>query len=214
MSSIVYVLTNEAMPDLVKIGITDNLTQRLQDLSRATGVPWPFECHYAAEVSDARKIEQMLHQLFSEYRVNPKREFFRISPEKAVIALRIGNFKEVFIKEPQLLDEEEQKALDQEKARRGKIDLEGIGVPIGATLKFSRGEAPEEATVTTGNQIIWRGNVCSLSSAAKQILQSIGYQARAYSGSAYWLYEDELLQDRRHRLEEENAEKNSTSPTA
>jgi hypothetical protein len=53
MPNIVYVLTNEAMPGLVKIGrTTDGVEARISQLSVATGVPLPFECYYAAEVPD------------------------------------------------------------------------------------------------------------------------------------------------------------------
>lgn len=78
MSEIVYVFTNEAMPGLVKIGRTSNaVDDRLTDLSASTSVPLPFECYFAAEVRQAAALERKLHELFSEYRVNPKREFFK-----------------------------------------------------------------------------------------------------------------------------------------
>ena len=52
MVGTVYVLTNPAMPDLVKIGKTTRDVQlRLADLY-TTGVPYPFECEYAAKVTD------------------------------------------------------------------------------------------------------------------------------------------------------------------
>jgi hypothetical protein len=44
MPDVVYVLTNEAMPGLVKIGLTtDSLESRILQLSSATGVPLPFK---------------------------------------------------------------------------------------------------------------------------------------------------------------------------
>jgi len=46
MSEIVYVFTNEAMPELVKIGRTTNsVVERLTDLSRSTAIPLAFECY-------------------------------------------------------------------------------------------------------------------------------------------------------------------------
>ena len=68
------------------------------NLSTATGVPLPFDCHFAAEIPDEvnlEKLEKTLHQLFAERRINPKREFFKVEPEKIVLALSIGGFKEV-----------------------------------------------------------------------------------------------------------------------
>jgi len=44
---LVYVLTNPAMPRLVKIGqTTDKITSRMNELN-TTGVPLPFECLFA-----------------------------------------------------------------------------------------------------------------------------------------------------------------------
>ena len=97
MPRIIYVLTNEAMPGLVKIGLTsDSVESRIANLSASTGVPLPFECHFAAEIPEGvnlEKIEKTLHQLFAEHRINPRREFFKVEPEKVVLALSIGSFK-------------------------------------------------------------------------------------------------------------------------
>lgn len=51
MNEIIYVLTNEAMPGYVKIGkTTNNLEQRVRDLSASTSVPLPFTVFYACKV--------------------------------------------------------------------------------------------------------------------------------------------------------------------
>lgn len=43
MPEIIYVLTNEAMPGLVKVGLTnDSVEARLSQLSTASGVPLSF----------------------------------------------------------------------------------------------------------------------------------------------------------------------------
>ena len=85
MEGAVYVLTNPAMPNMIKIGKrTRNLELRLADLY-STGVPLPFECEYAAKVKDVDKTEKAFHTAFSPNRVNPKREFFNIDPEQAIV---------------------------------------------------------------------------------------------------------------------------------
>ena len=71
---IVYVLTNPAMPKLVKIGKTGRgVETRLNDLY-TTGVPLPFECAYAARVEDMDKVEKAFHNAFGPYRVNPRQK--------------------------------------------------------------------------------------------------------------------------------------------
>ena len=79
---IVYVLSNEAMPGLIKIGLTkrDELEARLNELY-STGVPLPFTCEYACRVKDCKAVENALHTAFTKDRINPAREFFRTSVE-------------------------------------------------------------------------------------------------------------------------------------
>ena len=77
---IVYVLTNPAMPGIVKIGkTTRGVSARLNELY-STGVPLPFRCAYAARVEDESKVERAFHQAFGPDRINPRREFFDIEP--------------------------------------------------------------------------------------------------------------------------------------
>ena len=77
---IVYILSNEAMPGLIKIGLTkrDGLEARLNELY-STGVPLPFTCEYACRVKDCKAVENALHTAFTKDRINPAREFFRTS---------------------------------------------------------------------------------------------------------------------------------------
>ena len=83
MTNIVYVLTNPSISDVVKIGMTSNLENRLRSLYNSS-VPVPFECYFACEVDSMEFVEKQLHDGFDDFRVNPKREFFRIDPERIV----------------------------------------------------------------------------------------------------------------------------------
>ena len=202
MPNIVYVLTNEAMPGFAKIGLTeDSVEARITNLSTATGVPLPFECYYAAEVDDMKRVEKLLHQLFAEHRVNPKREFFRIDPEKVVLALSIGKFKEVVLGEV-AVDAEEQAALEKVKSRRPRLSLAAIGIQTQAVLTFSRDEA-RTAIVVDGNRVSLDGEEMSLSAAALKVLKEMDYKTPTASGSEYWMFDGELLDERRRRLEAE-----------
>ena len=92
MPNIVYVLTNPAMPGLVKIGMTDreDVKRRMSDLY-STGVPLPFECVAARQIDDreALEIEKALHTAFGPNRINASREFFQIDPEQVQVLLRV-----------------------------------------------------------------------------------------------------------------------------
>lgn len=79
----VYVLTNEAMPGLVKIGkTTRDVEQRVSELWQ-TGVPSPFVVAHSVLSPDCSDMERAAHDNFSNFRVNQGREFFRVEPSIA-----------------------------------------------------------------------------------------------------------------------------------
>lgn len=79
----VYVLINESMPNLVKIGMTTrSVNQRMAELYQ-TGVPTPFELYAEYDCPDCRQIESEVHHILDECRVSGSREFFVCPPEKA-----------------------------------------------------------------------------------------------------------------------------------
>ncbi len=122
---IVYVLTNPAMPKMVKIGRTGReIDERLNQLY-STGVPLPFECAYAAKVADMDKVEKAFHNAFGPYRVNPKREFFSIDPEQAIGLLELMKLEDMT---PAMQQEAEQvdveaKAAAEKFSAGGRIDV-------------------------------------------------------------------------------------------
>ncbi|MGL4389234.1 MAG: GIY-YIG nuclease family protein [Brevinema sp.] len=81
---IIYILTNPAMPGFIKIGMTqrEDIKQRMKELY-STGVPFPFDLHYAMKIDDVKITESLLHQIFSVHRENMEREFFKMDPERA-----------------------------------------------------------------------------------------------------------------------------------
>jgi T5orf172 domain len=80
----VYVLTNPAMPGLVKIGLTTrNPSARAAELTAATGVPAPFVIAWCRAVSDCAFVESAVHRLLDDRRASGKREFFRCDVKTA-----------------------------------------------------------------------------------------------------------------------------------
>lgn len=83
----VYILTNRAMPGLVKIGYTrKNPIARAADLY-TTGVPLPFKVYAKLRVKSPKRVETKLHRRFEKNRLNPNREFFQVQPRVAHAAL-------------------------------------------------------------------------------------------------------------------------------
>jgi hypothetical protein len=186
---IVYVLTNPAMPDLIKIGVTarSEVNRRIAELSRPTGVPLPFECHYAGEVGNHNEnVEHLIQRLFAKSRVAKRKEFFRIAPEEAVYALRLARAKDVTPQFQKKHDAEGAKAIEAlERGRRRNTVFSEVGIAPGTQLTLSRGKNVK-CTVVEGNKVKFKGRVMSSSAAAVKALQDIGYTATSVSGPNYW----------------------------
>ena len=201
MPEIVYLLTNPTMPDLVKIGRTTDLESRLRSLSTHTGVPVPFECFYACEVADSVKVERALHDAFGDHRINPKREFFRLNPDRAVAILELVALKDAAPCTEIAEDQVELDALHREQSRREQFRFSMVDVPVGATLTFSKDDTIT-AKVIDDKRIEFEGTVTSTSAAATKLLHRRGWTLRAAQGPLYWMFEGETLAERRMRMED------------
>jgi len=197
---IVYVLTNDAMPGLIKIGITEtDIEQRMRSLD-TTGIPLPFRCHYAIEVSEYEKIERGLHDAFSDHRVRDNREFFKLSPERAVAILKLFDGRE--IKSANTMVDADGKVVEEPRfeRRRGKFNFWAVKIPMGAELAFTR-DKTKKCTVVGEKHVEYQGEHFSLTALAKKLL---GYAATtAIQGPLYFTYKDEILTDLRERIESE-----------
>lgn len=199
--SFVYVLTNEALPGLIKIGMTTSpIETRMLQLD-TTGVPLPFECYYAARVDDQKRVEKALHEAFGDHRVRKSREFFRLDPYKAKVILELVAKEEVTPKSDVVTDADDREALAQARKKRPKFTFSMAEVPIGATIVFAKGDG-YTATVIDDTRIDFRGETTSLSGSATLIMQELGYSRVAIQGPAFWLYNGETLIDRRREREE------------
>ena len=84
----IYILVNPEFGDLLKIGKTTREPQeRAVELSRSSGVPTDFMVAHYLHVSDCDEVESLVHEKLKQYRLNPDREFFRLSLRDAVQTL-------------------------------------------------------------------------------------------------------------------------------
>lgn len=74
----VYVMRAPMHPkNVFKIGLTQKTTEeRANELSSATGVPGKIYVMHEWAVGDCVSVEQEVHRRLSEYRIDPRREFF------------------------------------------------------------------------------------------------------------------------------------------
>lgn len=191
----VYVLTNEAMPGLVKIGFTrGDLVRRIKELDR-TGVPYAFECFCAFEVSDCARAEQLLHDVFGDHRIRSNREFFRVAPERVLSALMLTGGRDVTPSETDVIpDAEELEEIRETKKRADNNTFTAIRIAPGSTLTFSK-DPSITCKVHGDKKVDLDGEILSVSKAAHRVLTRLGYNWSTVNGWAYWCYRGKTLSE-------------------
>tara|TARA_Y100001978_G_scaffold27533_1_gene23500 strand:- start:306 stop:920 length:615 start_codon:yes stop_codon:yes gene_type:complete len=189
----VYVLTNPAMPGMVKIGKTiRDVSLRLADLY-STGVPLPFECAYAALVKDVDKTEKAFHAAFEPDRVNPKREFFNINPGQAIAVLELMAIEDVTPKiqnDAKNIDLEALPSIEKfKRLRRPNQDFFEMGLKAGDILKFGRNN--ETCKVLNARQVSYKGETWHLSNLTKKLVDNTS----PLDGYASWYINGRNLQE-------------------
>ena len=90
----IYILENDTMPGLVKIGFTKNKpSERVKQINAATGVALDFDVKYQYPCFNAHDLEKEIHIYLESqgFRVNKKKEFFNITVDQAISVIeRIG----------------------------------------------------------------------------------------------------------------------------
>ena len=195
---IVYVLTNPAMPGLVKIGMTnkESVDARLKELFN-TSVPVPFECEYACKVTETAKVEKALHIAFHPYRIHTQREFFEINPEQAIAILQLLDKSKDITNE--IVEEINNDLTEVDKAagkkmkiaRRPPLNYIEMGIPLGSKLEFSRAGEAYMVEICDAKKVSYGGEEKSLTAITKQLL---GIE-HALQPTSYWTYNGKNLMD-------------------
>jgi len=195
---IVYVLSNSAMPGLVKIGMTtrENIDIRMKELY-STGVPVPFKCEYACEVkaADCLKIEKALHKAFQPYRVNNNREFFSIEHEQATAILEVFDRKDITNEVTAEIDNDltpDDKIASEKikSSRRPSMNYKEMGIPINSVLTYIK-DPTIQVIVSGDKKIMYNGEELSLTAMTKKILNI----TRPIQPTPHWEYKGRNLRD-------------------
>lgn len=193
---IVYVLSNEAMPGLVKIGLTGrkDLEARLGELYN-TSVPVPFTCEYACKVKDCASVESALHQAFSTDRINPSREFFKTSVERIIPILKLLQIEEITTSVSEDMNktvpQSDIQAANTLKKKRPPLNFEEMGIHIGSELVMSYNDIEYKAVVSSPRTVTYNGTEYHLSPLTKEIIHS----EWNVQPTPYWFYNGRLLSD-------------------
>ena len=191
---IVYILTNPAIPNMIKIGMTNNEDVKVRMAQLYTsGVPLPFECVYAARVANYESVEKALHIAFGPDRVNPKREFFEIEAMQAIAIIKLMELEDVTPKvanEKEEVDEVDREAGEAyARKKRPRFSFSEMNIPINSELvNITNGEI---AVVKTDRTVVFRDEETSLTNATRIILGNSYHVAP----SPYWTFNGKKLKE-------------------
>jgi hypothetical protein len=197
----VYIFTNPSMPDYIKIGYTNNLKRRLNDLD-TTGVAMPFEPYFTVKTEKYEVLEKVIHReldKLTDSRVRKNREFFKIRPEIA---------RDLLLNISELLDDKEIDNFGNETANDAR-NTDGsikpmsspttfamLGIPIGSELEPITTKYPK---VTTINDI----NLVQLENGERKTISRAVVDITGTSRNGFMCYKfnNEILSDIRKRLD-------------
>jgi hypothetical protein len=206
--SIVYILTNEAMPGYIKIGRTDtSVEQRMRELDK-TSVPLPFQCYYAARVENYQKVEKTLHTAFGDHRIRANREFFRLDPFRAKVIIELLAIEDVTPREDVFEDQESAAAVEKATRTSGHYNFKKYGIPVGAILEYSS-DSEITAEVHGEKTMLFQGEIVSPSRAAMMANRLRGGTSTALPGPLMWVYKGETLSAIRRAMEHEDEDLDS-----
>ena len=180
MKNYLYIITNISMPDICKVGITGGVEKRLKDLNK-TSTPTRFQIYEKFELKNAEILEQKILQHFAKQRINRKREFLQVHPE------RVCDF---------ILDN---KNIKTEKEQEIKSKFAKLGIKKGEKMKFKEGDEIYQniiAEVGKGNIIYYNGKKTSLSKSAQKILKDkFDKNWKAVQGTIFWTYKGKTIRE-------------------
>ena len=198
-NSIIYVLSNEAMPGLVKIGKTTqhSVDSRISQLY-TTGVPYPFKCEYAVEVIDCHLVEKSLHIAFRNNRVNPNREFFDIHPEQVIAILKLLDCggKDVTVEFEEEIksntDTIDLKSAEIAASKRPNMNFYEMGIDAGSELIFID-DTNKKVNVINSKKVFYNHEEMSLTMATRKVKGL--RDNHPIRPAPYWLFNGERLDD-------------------
>ena len=159
-----------------------------------------FECLCAVEVENADALEQLLHTLLDDHRVNKKREFFEFDAENLIPPLlKMGQDCT-----PSLSDEEHSADKDVSpdvrehirRKNRPRLRFSDLDIQPGEALLCPRADA--ECTVAGDNEVKLGGKKVKFMEATKRVLKQVYGEGAAWIDRStrpalHWEYKGKLL---------------------
>jgi len=192
----------------------NDIKARLNELNAPANIPLSYRAYALYHVDDPAEVERDIHELIdmiddslharetlASGRIR-EREFFKISPEKAYTVFRKvaklrGDSSSLESVEATPEEQEEEQVVK----RRQRFSFEMLDIPVGAELSFIRDDAITCTVADADHHVKYSGELTTLSALASKLL---GWSStNSVQGPLYFVYDGEVLSDRRNRLESE-----------
>jgi hypothetical protein len=194
----VYILKNEAMPGIYKIGITsrDSLSKRINELYNGqTNIPLPFECVFACKVKSYKQAEKAIHNAFHDHRINPNREFFKVAPERVIPLLQLLQIEEATSGISEQISKKTSEADKQANInyikRRPNFNFVEMGISVGETIVFADDSKPVEAEIVSDRLVKYDGKEYTLTKLTAELL-GLSYSV---APMPWWKYNGKSLRE-------------------
>ena len=194
----VYILKNEAMPGMYKIGVTgrDNLDERINELYNGkTNIPLPFDCIFACKVENYTDVEKIIHNAFQDSRVNPNREFFTVNPDRVIPLLKHLQIEDatenITNKINETVPETDKDANISYTRKRPNFNFIEMGINVGEKIQFSKEDNIFEAIIISEKLVKYNDIEYSLTKLTSELL-GINYSVRPL---LYWRYNGKYLHE-------------------
>ena len=211
---VIYILTNPAFPQYVKIGYADDIEARLKSLNRSECIPCAFRV-YATYKVNTRLVDIKLHNIIDK--LNPSlrsienfngqkrvREFYAMTPEDAYAILealaeihdRVENLTLYTPSEQEIKAEKNAEEVDFEyRERASNFSFFNCNIKIGEQLEYIY-DPSITPTVVSDKLVEYEGITMAMTTLAKKLTG----KASGIAGPRYFKYKGELLSKLRERL--------------
>ena len=183
----IYIMTNPALKDMVKIGYATDVELRRKQLS-TTALPYEYEVYATYETSgnlEDKKLHKMIDNLNPDLRVSSNREFFIMTPDEAYDLLEsiatISGTKDK-LKRVKVAPTKKQ------VLRRPPVNFVKCGIPMGAELVYIE-DPTLTVKVVAERKVEYNGEITSLSAITDHI------KGHATQGPVYFTYNGEKVSD-------------------
>lgn len=186
----IYIMTNPALHNMVKIGYSKDVERRRKELS-TTALPYEYEIYATYETKgelEDKKLHHLIDKLNPELRISANREFYLMTPEDAYDLLEA--IKYISGSDNELKRCKENPLINKDKNKKPPINFAKCGIPIGAELVFVE-DTNIKVTVVSEKKVEYKGEEISLSTLA----QELKHLKSKPQGTAFFTYNGRPLID-------------------